>query len=233
MRRLRIRQAALPYRKVAGGLFHYAERQDSHVFLDEVQSMSNGSMSEDTGAIRRTVLSLVLLVLPLELFAVVTLAVGFVASKTIRQAYGTPFFHLFFSDTLHMKAWLITAALLLALGQLLTASRIYEVLHFPPRGRFYHVVHRWSGRTAILLTLPVAYHCIFLLGFGTYNSRAYVHSVLGSFLYGAVLAKVFIVRSNSFRAWALPIAGGVLFSILLGLWLTSGFWFFSTFGTGV
>jgi hypothetical protein len=195
--------------------------------------MSNGSMSENTGAIRRTVLSRVLLALPLELFAVVTLTVGFVASKTIRRAYGTPFFHLFFSDTLHMKAWLITAALLLALGQLLTASRIYEVLHFPPRGRFYHVVHRWSGRTAILLTLPVAYHCIFLLGFGTYNSRAYIHSVLGSFLYGAVLAKVFIVRSNSFPGWALPIAGGVLFSILLGLWLTSGFWFFSTFGTGV
>ena len=40
-----------------------------------------------------------LLLLPLELFAVVTLSVGFVASKTIRQAYGTPFFHLFFSDT--------------------------------------------------------------------------------------------------------------------------------------
>jgi hypothetical protein len=94
-------------------------------------------------------------------------------------------------------------------------------------------VHRWSGRTAILLTLPVAYHCIFMLGFGTYNARAYIHSLLGSFLYGALAAKVLIVRSNGFRGWALPIAGGVLFSILLGLWLTSGFWFFSTFGSGI
>jgi hypothetical protein len=195
--------------------------------------MFNGSMSENTGATRRSVLSRVLLVLPLVLFSFVALTVGFVASKTIRQPYETPFFLLFFSDTLHMKAWLITAALVLALGQVLTASRIYEVLHFPPRGRFYHLVHRWSGRTAILLTLPVAYHCIFLLGFGTYNARAYVHSLLGSFLYGVVLAKVFIVRSNGFPGWALPIAGGVLFSILLGLWLTSGFWFFSTFGSGI
>ena len=160
--------------------------------------MLNGPMSENTGAIRRGVLSRVLLVLPLVLFAFVALTVGFVASKTIRQPYETPFSHLFFSDTLHMKAWLITAALLLALGQLLTASRIYEVLHFPPRGRFYHVVHRWSGWTAILLTLPVAYHCIFLLGFGTYNARAYIHSLLGSFLYGALLAKVLIVRSSGF-----------------------------------
>jgi hypothetical protein len=132
-----------------------------------------------------------------------------------------------------MKVWLVTAALLLALGQLLTASRIYEVLHFPPRGRFYGLVHRWSGRVAILLTLPVAYHCIFMLGFATYSSRAYIHSLLGSLVYGAVLAKVLIlVRSRGFPGWALPIAGGVLFFILLGLWLTSSFWFFNAFGIG-
>lgn len=195
--------------------------------------MFNRSMSANTGPTRRSVLSRMLIVPPLVLSAFVALTVGFVARKTLRQPYETPFSHLFFSDTLHMKAWLITAVLLLALGQLLTASRIYEVLRFPPKGRFYRVVHRWSGWTAILLTLPVAYHCIFLLGFGTNDTRVYIHSLLGSFLYGAVLAKVLIVRSNGFPGWALPIAGGVLFSILLGLWLTSTFWFFSTFGIGI
>ena len=187
----------------------------------------------DAAPTGRTISSRVFLVLPVLLFAVIPLIVGFVASKTVRQPYETPFSHLFFSDTLHMKAWLITAVLLLALGQLLTASSIYEVLRLPPKGRFYHALHRWSGRTAILLTLPVAYHCIFMLGFGTDNTRVYVHSLLGSFLYGAVLAKVLIVRSNSFRGWVLPLAGGVLFSILAGLWLTSAFWFFSTVGFGV
>ena len=189
-------------------------------------------MSENAGHTRRTVKSRVLLLLPLVLFALVALTVGFVASKTVREPYETPFAHLFFSDTLHMKAWLITAALLLALGQLLTASRIYEVLRFPPQGRFYHVVHRWSGRAAILLTLPVAYHCIFLLGFGTDGTRVYIHSLLGSFLYGALLAKVLVVRSNGFQGWALPLGGGALFSILLGLWLTSAFWFFGIVGIG-
>jgi hypothetical protein len=195
--------------------------------------MLNRSMSENTGATRRTVPGRALLVLPLALFAFVALTVGSVASRTVRQPYETSFSHLFFSDTLHMKAWLITAALLLALGQLLTASRIYEVLRFPPKGRFYHVVHRWSGRIAILLTLPVAYHCIFLLGFGTDDTRVYLHSLLGSFLYGAFLAKVLVVRSNSFQGWVLPIGGGVLFSVLVGLWLTSAFWFFSTVGIGM
>jgi Family of unknown function (DUF6529) len=192
-------------------------------------------MRENTGALGQSVLSRVLPVLPLVVFALVTLTVGFVASRTVRQPYETPFLGFFFSDTLQMKAWLQTAALLLALGQLLTAARIYEVLHFPPRGRFYHVVHRWSGLTAILLTLPVAYHCIFRLGFSTNSTRTYIHSLLGSFLYGALLAKVLIVRSSGFRAWALPIAGAALFSILLGLWLTSGFWFwlFRTFGIDI
>ena len=171
--------------------------------------------------------------LPLLLFAFVPLIVGLVASKTVRQPYDTPYSHPFFSDTLHMKAWLITAVLVLALGQQLTASRIYEVLRFPPKGRFYHVVHRWSGRAAILLTLPAAHHCIFLLGFGTDDARVFIHSLLGSFLYGAVLAKVLIVRSNGFPGWALPLAGGALFFILAGLWFTSAFWFFSTAGIGL
>ena len=171
--------------------------------------------------------------LPCGFGAFVALTVGLVAGTSTRESYEAPFPHLFFSDTLHLKAWLITTALLLAMGQLLTASRIYQVLRFPPQGRFYDLVHRWSGRVAILLTLPVAYHCIFLLGFGTYSVRAVVHSLLGSFLYGVLVSKVFILHSKGFGAWALPIAGGALFAVLLGLWLTSAFWFFRTVGVGV
>jgi hypothetical protein len=171
--------------------------------------------------------------LPLGLAALVALTVGLVASSTSREPYEAPFPHFFFSDTLHMKAWLTTGALMLALSQLLTASRIYQLLRFPPEGRFYDFVHRWSGRAAVLLTLPVACHCIFLLGFGTYNTRAVTHSLLGSLIYGAVVSKVFIVRSQGLPAWVLPMAGGLLFCILLGLWLTSAAWFFQHFGAGL
>ena len=167
------------------------------------------------------------LALPLVVFALITLTVGLVARRTIRTPYSTPFFDLFFSDTLHMKAWLVTAAVILACSQLLTAARIYEVLRIPPKGRLYHSVHRWSGRAAILLTLPVAYHCVFLLGFGTHSPRVLIHSLLGSALYGAVVAKVLVVRSSRFAHWVLPVAGGLLFSIFLGLWLTSALWFFT------
>ena len=167
------------------------------------------------------------LAVPLVVFALIALTVALVARQTVREPYATPFFHPFFTDTLQMKAWLVTAAVVLACGQLLTAARIYELLRVPPKGRFYHSAHRWSGRAAILLTLPAAYHCIFLLGFGTHSPRVLIHSLLGSALYGVVVAKVLIVRSTRFAPWVLPVAGSVLFSILLGLWLTSALWFFT------
>jgi len=167
------------------------------------------------------------LLLPVAVFAVIATAVGLVATGTIREPYATPFFHLFFRDVLQMKAWLVTAAVVLACGQLLTAARIYELLRFPPNGHLYNAVHRWSGRLAILLTLPVAYHCIFMLGFSANSPRVLIHSLLGSALYGAVVAKVLVVRSSRFAAWVLPVAGGLLFSILLGLWLTSALVFFT------
>jgi hypothetical protein len=167
------------------------------------------------------------LLLPVAVFALSALTVGLVATGTVREPYATPFFHLFFRDVLQMKAWLATAAVVLASGQLLTAARIYALLRFPPEGRLYSVVHRWSGRVAILITLPVAYHCIFMLGFSASSPRVLIHSLLGSALYGAFVAKLLIVRSSRFAAWVLPVAGALLFSILLGLWLTSALPFFT------
>lgn len=167
------------------------------------------------------------LTLPLLLLALITLGLALVAGRTLREPYDTPFFHYPFRDVLQMKAWLVTGAVVLGCAQLLTAARIYERLHFGPGGPFCHLVHRWSGRVAILLTLPVAYHCVFMLGFGTATPRVLIHSLLGSALYGAVVVKVLMVRSSRFAGWALPVAGGLLFAILLGLWLTSALPFFS------
>jgi len=164
------------------------------------------------------------------------LAVFVLSSLTIRLLAGSsaggypapPFFHLFFSDTLHMKAWLATGAITLALFQVLSAARLFEVFHWAPSGRIWGRMHRVSGYLAILLTLPVAYHCIFLLGFDTTSPRVAIHSVLGSAFYGAFLVKVILVRSGGLPGWALPVAGGLLFAILVGLWLTSSLYFFSS-----
>jgi Family of unknown function (DUF6529) len=177
-----------------------------------------------------------LLLVPLILLALVSATVGAFASRTVKPVSPPLFFALFFSGVIYMKVWLTTAAIVLACAQLLTAARIYERLHFPPMGRFYNFVHRWSGRTAIAITLPVAYHCVFLLGYASVRHgdpfdfqvvRTMTHATLGTIVYGVFLGKLFIVRASGLPGWLLPLAGATLFTVLLGLWITSSLWFFT------
>ena len=134
-----------------------------------------------------------------------------------------------FSSTIAAKAWFATAAIALALVQVLSAARIYGKLKgivrvpYPPIG----VIHRWSGRLAFVCTLPVAFHCIFILGFQTTDARVVIHSLAGSFVYGVFAAKIFILKDRGYPRWLLPVAGGTLFSVLTALWLTSSLWYFT------
>lgn len=141
-----------------------------------------------------------------------------------------PTFSFGFSDFTHMKIWFASTALALAALQLIWAARIYRLLRFPPGGRFYNLVHRWSGRVALLLTLPIAYHCIIIVGQVPLDSRVLTHMVLGAFFYGVVVAKILIVRRPGLAGWLLPLTGGLLFTLLLGLWLTSVPWFVQVYG---
>jgi hypothetical protein len=139
-----------------------------------------------------------------------------------------------FSSTIAAKAWLATAALLLAFVQVTTAARIYGRLSFlPERGLAVARVHRWSGRTAFLLTLPVFFHCVTILGFQTPDLRIAVHSLVGTFFYGVFAAKVLVVRDRSLPGWALPTAGLTLASMVGLLWLTSSLWYFTTVRFGI
>jgi len=164
----------------------------------------------------------------LATFAVVSLGVGLLVRTGPGEYVVAPAFHLFFSDSIHMKAWLATGALALGCVQVLTAARLFELVRFQPAGAFWGTVHRISGYLAIGLSLPVAYHCIFLAGFETTSLRVAIHSVLGSMVYGVFLGKMIVVRSARFPAWALPVAGMLLFAILAGLWLTSSLYLFSS-----
>jgi Family of unknown function (DUF6529) len=158
---------------------------------------------------------------------------GIVARELVvsPNAYPGPWFRLFFSDTLHLKAWLALGAAVLGVTQLFTAAWIFRQLPWA-RPRFVNVVHRWSGRLAFALTVPVAYHCVFKLGFQTYSTRVAVHSFFGVSVYGAFATKVLIVRMHRFPKWVLPVAGGLLFAALIGAWWTSSFWYLRQVGGG-
>ena len=134
-----------------------------------------------------------------------------------------------FSTPIAFKAWFATAAGVFAIVQVLTGARIFGKLTGivpvpPPR---VNRIHRWSGRLAILFTLPVAFHCIFILGFQTGDARVLAHSLLGTFIYGVFAAKVFFVRDRDHPRWVLPVVGGTLFTVLAALWSTSSLWYFT------
>ena len=167
--------------------------------------------------------------LPIVVFALVALTAGVVA-REVGGSAGT-YFELFFSDTIHMKVWLASAALACGAFQVLSAAWIYGKLPWR-KPRWVNAAHRVSGFLAFAFTLPVAYHCIFQLGFQTGTTRAYAHSLLGSAFFGAYAAKVTIVELRRFPVPVLPIAGGILFTVLLVVWLTSSLWFFRTVDTG-
>ena len=159
---------------------------------------------------------------PLAVFALVSLTAGLLAAHDPRSK---GYFRLFFSDPIHLKAGFATAAVVLACFQLFTAAWIFRKLPWS-KPAWVNPVHRWSGRLAFVCTLPVAYHCIFKLGFQSPTTRVLAHSLLGCAVYGAFAAKVTIVRLHRFPRLVLPVAGGLLFAVLVAVWWTSAVWLY-------
>ncbi|MBN9101736.1 MAG: hypothetical protein J0I49_27095 [Pseudonocardia sp.] len=135
-----------------------------------------------------------------------------------------------FSSGLAAKAWLASGAVGLALVQLVTALAMYGRLPGVTAPSWAGPVHRWSGRLAVLLTVPVALHCLYALGFQYGQPRVLVHSLLGCLFYGTFVAKMLALTRPGAPRWSLPVLGGVLFTALVALWLTSSVWFFATTG---
>lgn len=140
---------------------------------------------------------------------------------------------LFFTGTLHFKAWATTLVLVFAIAQVVLAAWMWGRL--PGAGdapEWVGPAHRLSGMLALIVSLPVAYHCLWSLGFDPEPSggRRLVHSIVGCALYGAFVTKVMIVRRHSGPAWGLPVVGGVLFALFVLVWWTSSLWFFTEIG---
>jgi len=120
--------------------------------------------------------------------------------------------------------------MVLALFQLVSAFAMYRLI---PGGRapsWIGTAHVWSGRLAVLVSVPVAVHCLYALGFQSYDTRVLFHSLFGCFFYGAFVTKMVLLTRNGLRGWVIPVAGGLVFFGLVYVWLTSALWFFDTTG---
>src|SRR5688500_10441957 len=105
-----------------------------------------------------------------------------------------PLVTLGFSGMLQMKGWLATLALLLVLVQLTSALWIWRRLPLGPPPVWVTPAHRWSGTVAFVVSLPVAIHCLWSLGFVTSSPRVLVHGLAGCCFYGAYAAKMVGLR---------------------------------------
>ena len=121
-----------------------------------------------------------------------------------------------------VKAWLATAVVLLVVVQAAAAF----LRHRRPGTRWPAALHWWSGRLALALSLPVAAHCLYALGIHALDGRVLGHALCGCLFYGAFVTRT-LLRA---RSWAVPVAGGVAFAALVGVWLLSALWFFGTVG---
>jgi hypothetical protein len=137
-----------------------------------------------------------------------------------------------FDTVIEMKVVLSTLIGGLAVLQVIGALWIYGKLGIVAPS-WLGRAHRVSGAIAVVLIVFVAYHCLWALGLesGTLENgekvptRAVVHGVLGCAVIGAVVVKVVAVRSKRAPGWFLPVAGGLLFALLIVVVLTSAVWY--------
>jgi len=159
--------------------------------------------------------------------AVVALALGTYAR--VHDPSGKVLFTLGFDSQLQMKAWLTTVALGFGVVQLISALALYGRLGPRAARPWVGPLHRVSGVLALLTSLPVAVHCLWSLGFSTFDARTTAHSLLGCAFYGAFTAKMLTLRNHGGPKWLLPVLGATLLTVLAGLWLTASLWYFRNF----
>jgi hypothetical protein len=170
---------------------------------------------------------------PLTAFAVgavVALLVGVFGRVHAPTLDGTT--TLGFSTVLAMKTVLSTVIGVLVVIQVVTALWIYGKLGIRAPS-WLGTAHRATGATALVLSLFVAYHCLWSLGLevGTLpngepvSTRSFVHGLVGCAVVGAIVVKIVAVRSRRAPGWFLPVAGGLLFSLLVLAVLSSAVWY--------
>src|SRR6478672_1748756 len=178
------------------------------------------------------------LAIPLAAFAVgavVALLVGVFGKVHDPTLAGTTTFG--FRTVIDMKVVLSVVIGVLAVLQLIGALWLYGKLGVAAPS-WLGTAHRISGAVAVVLLVFVAYHCLWALGLesGTLAdgepvpTRTVVHGVLGCAVLGAVVVKVVAVRSKRAPGWFLPVAGGLLFALLIGAVLTSAVWYIGAHG---
>jgi hypothetical protein len=162
--------------------------------------------------------------------AVVALLVGVLGKAHDPSLKGTT--TLGFQTVVDMKVVLSVVIGVLAVLQVIGALWMYGRLGIEAPS-WVGKAHRFSGTVVLVLAGFVAYHCLWTQGLPTgtlengedVSARIVVHGVLGCAVVGAAVVKVVAVRSRRAPGWFLPVAGTLLFTLLVTSVLTSAVWY--------
>jgi hypothetical protein len=167
------------------------------------------------------------LLVPVLVGAMVAVALGVYGAN--HKGKGIVFEVSGFNNLAAAKSWLTLAATFFAVVQGVSALVMYGKM---PGVRavpsWIGGLHRWSGRVAFFLAVPVAVFCLYGIGFQHYTTRVLVHSVLGCVFFGVFTVKMLVLTKRGIAGWVLPLVGGLAFAVLVAISLTSAVWYFTT-----
>jgi hypothetical protein len=166
------------------------------------------------------------LLVPVLVGALVAIALG--AYGRLHNPTGYAINVAGFSSPGYVKAWLASVAAFFGVIQLATSALVARSARRAPA--WASGLHRWSGRIAVLVSVPVAMHCLYAMGYQSGSTRVWLHSIAGCLFYGVFTAKMLSLSRPGTPRWAVPLLGGVVFTLLAGLWLTSALWLFRNQG---
>jgi uncharacterized protein DUF6529 len=169
-----------------------------------------------------------LLVVPVLVGCLVSLTLGIYGR--LHSPTGVAVDVIGFSNGGTVKSVLATGAVVFAIVQVFTSLVMYGKIRLAGSPSWISGLHRWSGRIAFILTIPVVVHCVYALGFQTFSVRVLVHSIAGCLFFGVFTVKMLSLTRRGTPGWVLPVFGGLAFALLVLIWFTSAFWFFTTFG---
>jgi hypothetical protein len=133
-----------------------------------------------------------------------------------------------FHNLARVKSWLAVIVLFFAIVQVCSAAVMYGRIKAITPPSWIGTLHRWSGRLAFFVAVPIGVFCLYGIGFQTFDLRVVAHSLLGCLFFGIFTIKMLVLTKPGISGWILPVVGALVFTILVVLVLTSALWFFTT-----
>ena len=133
----------------------------------------------------------------------------------------------FFNDVTghHLLGWktaIASVVLIQAAVQVLLAGRFWRSRGLPISAAAAARIHRWNGRTLLVLSLLIGYACLLVQAGPTSPTRILLHSVAGGLLFVLLAGKLTAIHLSD-RVGPLPMWGFALFADYVIIWLLSAY----------